>query len=558
MDSYMTRRRPILALAAVAALVQVASAHPMGNFSVSHYTRIEVQQTGTARVTYVLDLAELPTFELLQKWDLKQDSPAAQIEAKAAIEAKSWVANLKFLASGKRIPAHVLDTKIVMADGAGNLPIARVTSHLEVPLNSTTGALEYEDTNYPERAGWKEIVIGAAKGVTLIEASHIDVERSKALTVYPTDPTIAPPQDLHARLEWKLTAGPASPILTQKPVAATTAAAPVPQQVGGRPTPAAPGEVTKGDALSQLLSKRDLSVGAIALALFMAFWFGCLHATTPGHGKTMVAAYLVGERGTPKHAIFLGAMVTFTHTISVFALGVATYFLAGSFAPETVTKVLSIISGLMIVIIGLWLLYKRSMQLVAAQQPAPAHKHHHHHHDHDHHHEHAHAPVLQLVVAHKHDHGHEHHHHDHHDHGHQHDAHHHDHGHAHDHGHHHGPGGHSHVPEGPVTFGSLVALGASGGLVPCPSALVLLLSSISFGRIGFGLALLVSFSLGLAGVLMAIGLGVLYAKHLLPKTEKTIKHPLVKLIPVLSAGVITVIGIAMTTIALGWIKVAGV
>jgi nickel/cobalt exporter len=552
-------RRPLLALAA---FTIAALAHPMGNFSVSHYSRIEVQQTGMVRVTYVLDLAELPTFELLQKWELKQDSPALQIEAKAAVEARTWAANLKFVAGGKRVAARVLDTKIVMADGAGNLPIARITSHLEVPANSA-GALEYDDTNYPERAGWKEIVVGAAKGVTLIEASHIDVERSKALTVYPTDPTIAPPQDLHAQLEWKLNAGPVSAAVVQpepsKPIAT---AAPAPQEVGGRPMPAAPGEVVKGDALSQLLSKRDLSFGAILLALFMAFWFGCAHAATPGHGKTMVAAYLVGERGTPKHAIFLGAMVTFTHTITVFALGIATYFLAGSFAPETVTKVLGILSGLTIVVIGLWLLYKRSMKLVAAQ-PARAHHDHHHdhkHHDHDHDHQHAHAhahahshavahshahaPVLQLMVPHKHgDHGHDH------QHGHD---------HSHDHGHHHGPGGHSHVPEGPVTFGSLIALGASGGMVPCPSALVLLLSAISIGRIGFGLALLVSFSLGLAGVLMAIGLAVLYAKHLLPKTENTMKHPLVKLIPVLSAGVITVIGIAMTTIALGWVKVAGV
>ena len=107
-------------------------------------------------------------------------------------------------------------------------------------------------------------------------------------------------------------------------------------------------------------------------------------------------------------------------------------------------------------------------------------------------------------------------------------------------------------------MGSLIALGASGGLVPCPSALVLLLSSIAIGRIGFGLALLVSFSLGLAGVLMGIGLAVLYAKQLMPKTERTIKHPLVKLVPVLSAGVVTVIGLVMTANALGWVKIAGV
>ena len=537
-------------------------AHPMGNFSVSHYTRIDVRPGGVAVVTYILDLAELPTFELFQKWDLKQDSEKSKLDAKAAVEAREWVARLKFRVNGKPVAGRVTETKLVLAEGAGNLPIARITSHVALPLGDG-GTLEYEDTNYPERAGWKEIVIGAGKGVTLVEASHIDVERSKALTEYPTDPTIAPPQDLRARVEWKSNAvavsgaAPAKPAIVgvdqPKSVVEPATPAPAAQEVGGRPAAPAPGEVVKGDTLSLLLSKRDLGFTTTLLGLAMAFWLGCLHATTPGHGKTMVAAYLVGERGTPKHALFLGAMVTFTHTISVFALGVATYFLAGSIAPERVTKVLGILSGLSIVVIGLWLVYKRSMKLVGTTVG--------HHEGHDHRHPdahdhkpvhvhahsgaHAQAPTLTLVAPLKHDHGHDHPH----DHGQRHD---------HDHGHQHGPGGHSHVPEGPITMGSLIALGASGGLVPCPTALVLLLSAISIGRIGLGLALLVSFSLGLAGVLMCIGLAVLYAKHMLPKTERTMKHPIVKLIPVLSAGVITMIGLAMTATALGWVKIAGI
>ncbi|HEY3740384.1 MAG TPA: hypothetical protein VGL53_11090, partial [Bryobacteraceae bacterium] len=279
----MTRRPTRLTLA-MAAFAAFATAHPMGNFSVSHYAHIEVQGSGVAKVTYVLDLAELPTYELLQKWDLKQSSPAFQIEAKAAAEAKGWVANLKFRVDGKPVAVRILDTKIVMASGAGNLPIARVTSHLDVPL-SASGALDYEDGNYPDRAGWKEIVIGAAKGVTLVEASQIAVERSQALTVYPTDPTIAPPQDLRARVEWKLNAAPvaaAKPAIVEieQPkkveVASTPAAAPL--EVGRRPVAAAPGEVVKGDALSQILSKGNLGASAILIGLITAFWFGCIHA----------------------------------------------------------------------------------------------------------------------------------------------------------------------------------------------------------------------------------------------------------------------------------------
>jgi len=124
----------------------------------------------------------------------------------------------------------------------------------------------------------------------------------------------------------------------------------------------------------------------------------------------------------------------------------------------------------------------------------------------------------------------------------------------HEHDHDHGPHGHSHVPEGDVTLGSLIALGASGGLVPCPSALVLLLSSVALGRVGLGMILLVSFSAGLAVVLMTIGVLVLYAKHLLPDSEKAARHPAFRLIPVFSAAVVMCIGLVMTGVSLGVIR----
>jgi len=214
-----------------------------------------------------------------------------------------------------------------------------------------------------------------------------------------------------------------------------------------------------------------------------------------------VAAYLVGSRGTAKHAVFLGGMVTFTHTISVFALGFVTLFLSKYVAPEKISPVLEVVSSLSIVWIGALLLFRR----VRALQ-GHGHSHGHHHHDHDH-----------------------------------------------DHGHDHGPHGHSHVPEGDVTLGSLIALGASGGLVPCPSALILLLAAVRFDRVGLGLVLLVGFSAGLAAVLMAIGLAVIYAKHLLPE-DKTRSHPAFRLVPVFSAGVVLCIGLVMTGIALGVIN----
>jgi ABC-type nickel/cobalt efflux system permease component RcnA len=228
----------------------------------------------------------------------------------------------------------------------------------------------------------------------------------------------------------------------------------------------------------------------ILSGLAVAFGLGAVHALSPGHGKTIVAAYLVGTRGTAKHAAFLGAMVTFTHTISVFFLGFVTLFLSRYVLPDKLIPVLGAISGVSIVWIGATLLIKR--------------------------------------LTHLHD--------------------------GHQHGHHHGDGRvHSHTPEGDVTLGSLVALGASGGLVPCPSALVLLLSSIALGRTALGLSLLVAFSAGLATVLTAIGLVVVYAGHLLPDRDKTAQSTTLKVIPVLSAAVIVCVGLFMTGVSLGWI-----
>jgi nickel/cobalt transporter (NicO) family protein len=270
------------------------------------------------------------------------------------------------------------------------------------------------------------------------------------------------------------------------------------------------------DALTRLLHQQSLTPWMIAAAIGIAFVLGAAHALTPGHGKTIVAAYLVGSRGTLKHAAFLGGMVTFTHTISVFALGLVTLFLFQYVMPQKVTQVLGAVSGLSIVAIGGWMLFKRLR--------GAGHVHSH---------------------VHDHDHAHEHHHHDH-DHAHD---------HPHTHTHSHGPDGHthSHVPD-EISWSGLAALGASGGLVPCESALVLLLTAIALRRVGLGLVLLVSFSLGLALVLMAIGVLVIYAKNLLPGGGHASGHPFSRWMPVASAAVVMVLGMVMTGVSLGWIQ----
>ena len=488
-----------LAMVLVAFAV-VLRAHPMGNFSVNHYARIEPRAQGV-EVLYVLDLAEVPTFELLQKWSLTGARAPGEIERHAGLEARHWVSNLAISAGGRSVEPQIESSHVAMADGAGGKQVMRINIRLRLPV--AAGKLEYEDRNYAGRPGWKEIVIRAGQGAALETATQSDQDRSQALTAYPQDPTIAPPQDLRASVEWTVAAPQVAAAKKPEIVPAPATPTPVAASTAAASTGAAPGTVVRGDFLSQLLNQRELGLGMVLLGLAVAFCLGAIHALSPGHGKTIVAAYLVGARGTMKHAIFLGGMVTFTHTVSVFFLGFTTLFLSQYVLPEKIYPVLGAISGLSIVWIGAILLYKRAMRLRGHVQ----------------------------------DHGH---------------AHHHD--HVHDHDHSHDPGGHSHVPEGDVTLGSLIALGASGGLVPCPSALVLLLSSVALGRIALGMLLLVSFSAGLAVVLMAIGIAVLYAKHWLPDSEKAARHPAFRLIPVFSAAIIVCLGLLMTGVSLGVIR----
>jgi ABC-type nickel/cobalt efflux system permease component RcnA len=526
-------RRPAAVACAflIAMGASIASAHPMGNLSVNHYARLEPGANGVD-VLYVLDLAEIPTFELSQEWGVSSASSKAILDEKAAGQAREWVTGLWFTQNGARVTAKVISTRLDIIDGAGNLPVFRITSKLRVPAKA--GRLEYEDRNYPTRAGWREIVVRPAVGAVIAKASNGSQDISEALTSYPQDPTKAPPQDTRAWVEWTVApsslsgvAKPAPQVATAAAIAAPAPAAP-PVARDVRPAePQAAGTVKRNDAISRILRMKEISWPLMATLIGLAFWFGALHALEPGHGKTMVAAYLVGERGTPKHAMLLGGIVTFTHTISVFILGIATMFLSRYILPERISKVLGIVSGLSIIWIGGMLLWRRARTL-----RAKAHAHSHTHpHTHDHHHDHAHPHT------HDHHHPHDHHHHHPHTHSHTHDGH-----------------THSHVPDS-LSMSSLIALGASGGLVPCPSALILLLSAISIGRPGLGMILLVAFSLGLAIVLMSTGLAVLYAKNLLPERKRA-DNWVFRFMPVASAAAILVIGVMMTSVSLGLIPAA--
>ncbi len=275
------------------------------------------------------------------------------------------------------------------------------------------------------------------------------------------------------------------------------------------------------DRVASLVSVDSLSPTVISISLLGALFWGAAHALTPGHGKAVVAAYLVGARGTVRHAGLLGLTVTLTHTLGVFPLGAVTLYLSRYILPEVLYPWLSVVSGLLVVAIGLALLYRR-LPGISETGGKEA-----HHADADGAHEHSHA------------HGHSEHEHTHSDHEHSHGSH--D-GHA-----------HSHLPPGTdgseVSVRSLLALGITGGLVPCPAALVLLLSAISLGRLEFGMVLVVAFSVGLAIVLTAIGVLMIYARRLFKRFSFEVRVP--RFLPVASALAISLAGVLIVVGALG-------
>jgi ABC-type nickel/cobalt efflux system permease component RcnA len=279
--------------------------------------------------------------------------------------------------------------------------------------------------------------------------------------------------------------------------------------------------------LNSLISFTSPSPIVILISLLAALLWGALHAFTPGHGKTVVAAYLVGERGTARHAAFLGLTVTLTHTLGVFALGGVAIYLARYILPEDLFPWLGVVSGLLVVMIGLSLLFSRSRTTFGASSGKARH---------------VHAEHADGDDTHLHSHVH---------HGHSHS-----HG-DHEHSHSHSGHTHSHLPQeaggSKVGMRGLVALGVSGGLVPCPAALVLLLSAISLGRLGFGMVLVVAFSVGLAIVLTGIGILMIYAKRLFDRFSFEARVP--RLLPVASALVISLAGVV---ILVGSLKQAGI
>jgi ABC-type nickel/cobalt efflux system permease component RcnA len=274
------------------------------------------------------------------------------------------------------------------------------------------------------------------------------------------------------------------------------------------------GRATPRDAFTALIATPEISASILVFAALLAAALGAFHALEPGHGKTVVGAYLVGSRGTARHALILGLIVTASHTAGVYLLGGVTLYASRYIVPERLYPWLGAVSGLIIAALGFALFLRR----YAGRDEHHGHEHHGHGHAHDHAHGHHHQ-------GHGHGDGHEH-------------------GHGHGHGHHH------HLPAGQtVSLRELFALGITGGIVPCPAALVVLLSAVALRRVGFGLFLIAAFSVGLAAVLIAIGLLMVYARRLMARFQGE-GRVVTRWLPLTSSAVMTVLGLAIAGQAL--------
>ncbi|GAC1522157.1 MAG: hypothetical protein NVS2B16_29920 [Chloroflexota bacterium] len=672
-------RAGMLVVLALTLWAPAAFAHPMGNFSINQYAALTVQG-GSLHILYAVDMAEIPTFQELSALNVQDPEHLAPAQRRAylARESRALLAGLTVHLGGRRLPLRLRADDLIFPPGAAGLPTERLYLALDAHLLPGPATLTYTDTNYAGRAGWKEVVAGAEQGARVRQASVPRASRSAALTVYPSGVTSPPPQVLTAALDVVVPAtAPAPPIgrtaamnLIQKAEAPLYGPghtwSPLAQQLTrtGVKNPAngstgASWNSSRNDTLSNLMSQKNLSLNLLLLSLVVAFWFGAGHALSPGHGKTLVAAYLVGSKGTVAQAAFLGLTVTVTHTAGVFALGLVTLYLAQYIVPDQLYPWIGFVSGVLVMTMGLTLFVRRlrglhskktttlqsGLDALAVQSSLQdgrddahaltvlgSHSHNgvdHHHHAHvhapahshadGHVHTHPHGPSHNFTHehglhqhdsahqhgvhpyahsheqdVHPHDHSHEHGVHSHihqydgahqhgvhqhnaayqHDHAHEHGVHAHTHDHAQDthpmpahapagvlpHVHRHGLFGrpHSHgVPstggDDRVTVRSLLALGISGGLLPCPSALVVLLSAIAFHRLALGLLLIVAFSAGLASTLTGIGVLVVYGRQwighlrragrtasLLPTATTA-----VRVLPVCSAIVVAVLGAAI-------------
>ena len=460
------------------------SAHPLGNFSINQYSRLEPGRS-QIKLHQVLDMAEIPTFQESASIDTDKDGKLSQDEVTAYAErlTTQYAANLILTVNGQSVPLRAVSTNAAISAGAGDLPIFHVKWDMiaDIAVSGEVNRVVFKNNNYAERAGWNEMVVNRANGTSIFDSTAYGNGLSDELVNYPQESLMAPLAERTASFSYSFGSIPGN-------------ARPLENRDGKISAP------VQRDKLAELIAVPEITFSVALLGLLFAVALGAMHAMSPGHGKTVVGAYLVGSKGTTKHAVFLGLTVTITHTLGVFAIGLITLFASNYILPERIMPFLGFVSGLLVFFIGISLFKDRLFGFMGWKKAILD-----HHHDHEH--------DGDDGVPHSHD------------------------GVTHTHG----GSTHSHALPDEITWRNLLALGISGGLLPCPSALVLMLSAISLGRIGYGLILTVAFSVGLAATLTIVGLIFLNIRNFFGRTALS-DNQLFKILPVFSAFVIAFVG----------------
>ncbi len=462
-----------------------ASAHPLGNFTINHLSELSAR-AGTVKVRYVLDMAEIPTFAVMRAQDSNGRMSAAQLGAWASDEARAIDSQLDLSVDGVRTPLGMDSAHATTRRGAGGLPTLYFVADLHATVaRAGSHAFVYADRTYAGRLGWKDVIVSPA------------TEPTRELTAYPSA-LLGSPRD-NTAIQFSLA--------PDGRVAVRAAAAGEAAPASGAPS------AIRSNALSDLLAKGTGNPLFVLFTLLVAVALGALHALEPGHGKTLLAVSLVGARATARQAAILAGALTVAHTAGVLLLGIAIIAFKDYFVPESIYPWITLLSGLAIAVIGARAVAR---QVIARRPYAHSHA---HGHSHVHPHEHAH------------EHG--------------------THGHAHDHGdghvHSHDDLEHarSHAIEGdaPLRFGPTVLAAMSGGIAPCPAALVVLFAALAQNALTYGIVVIVFFSLGLASTLTGLGIGVVRGASWLSARPQF--DALVRYGPLASATVIAIIGSVM-------------
>jgi nickel/cobalt exporter len=533
------RTLPAIGIALLASLVLplVASAHPLGNFTINHYAGITVSPNAI-HLDIVIDMAEIPAFQERQRMDSDGDGTVDDTEAAAGAtnDCATLVDSLDLTRDGTKLAIVSGPTAASFPPGAGGLSTLRLECAFDAAFAQPIGGpttIDFLDRSYAERIGWREIV-AVGDGVDLDPHGLPTTSPSHRLTAYPVD-QLALPLDVRSA---SLVARPGgAPAASSGPAASPDAAASPVATTG-----AVPGGVTAGE-LPDIFRSADLTPIVLILSLITAAGLGAGHALTPGHGKTLMAAYLVGSRGTAVHAVGLGLSVALSHTLGILALAFLIVGAQGVLPPDVVFRAAPVIAAVTIVAIGGWMLVNeirgrrgraRAVTAAAATRSEDAPGEHDHHHADDHEHPHA----DHVAEAHEHD------------------VHDHAHDHEHDEGEHsHGGIRHSHIPVAGATLSwrGLFALGLAGGLIPSTSALLILLGSLAAGRAAFGLILVVAFGLGMALVMSSVGLAMILARGRLDRLpRRSALGRLAGFAPLVASVAVLTLGLVLT-----WQAVAG-